>query len=510
MSSRSARFTVLLFWNSVAFIVSLMSAFVLSPLVVRGLGIEAYGVWALVFSMLDYLNVADLGIRSATVKYVAHYSALDDPSNLHKTLNAGLTYFMGIALLMASLVFFFAKLTVSFLNIPPALVSDYVLLLRLTGVTMAFQLLFNVPRAALEAVQDFRTVSRINICVSTIRLVLSLLVLSYRPGLAGLGYATVAASWAGFLMMVWTFRRRFPSFVLSARNLDKAIFRQLFHYGLPTLLGSLASQFLHSGPILLLGILKDAASVGYYSLVLRMLAGFYELISQAGGITTSVTSRLAAEDDQSALRRAVLYLNRYAFAIFSFVFVFLMVFGNAFLTRWVGPEVAAHCMPLIPWLAFAYAAGAAAHQNSVATLFGLGAHHWYNYGLVIEALVLLGGWMFFVPTRPLSFAAAWWAVSLVLNRGLRPSWLVSRALAISFTDLLGGIFLRPLAVSSLTAALAVLLLFNAPHTTWFSLVALASVLGVFHLCCCFVLVLAPEHRRLLLNFRTALKHGVTT
>ena len=73
MSSRSARFAVLLLWNSAAFVVSLVSAFVLSPLVVRGLGIEAYGVWALVFSMLEYLNVVDLGIRSATVKYVAHH-----------------------------------------------------------------------------------------------------------------------------------------------------------------------------------------------------------------------------------------------------------------------------------------------------------------------------------------------------------------------------------------------------------------------------------------------------
>ena len=169
MSSRSARFAILLLWNSAAFVVSLVSAFVLSPLVVRGLGIEAYGVWALVFSMLEYLNVVDLGIRSATVKYVAHHAALKEEARLHGTLNASLIYFLGIALVLAAGVYFLAGLSVPFFHVPPALVSDYILLLRLTGMTMAFQLLFNVPRAALEGIQDFPSVSRVNITVSTVR-----------------------------------------------------------------------------------------------------------------------------------------------------------------------------------------------------------------------------------------------------------------------------------------------------------------------------------------------------
>ena len=202
------------------------------------------------------------------------------------------------------------------------------------------------------------------------------------------------------------------------------------------------------------------------------------------------------------MKRTVLYLNRYSFAVFSFVFVFLLVFGQALFTLWVGPRVAAHCLPLVPWLAFGYAFGAAAHQNSIGTLFGLAKHRWHNYGLVIESLVLLGGWILFVPGRPLWFAAAWWAISLVLNRGLRPTWMVCRALGISFLHLLGGIYFRPLVASAFTALLSLALLYWAPPSNWYSLGVTIAITGIFHLGCCFTVVLAPEHRRLLLNLRS--------
>ncbi|MEQ1948715.1 MAG: oligosaccharide flippase family protein [Bryobacteraceae bacterium] len=505
MSSRSARFAVLLLWNSAAFVVALVSAFVINPLVVRGLGIEAYGVWALVFSLLDYLNIADLGIRSATVKYVAHYSTLNDQDQLYKTLNASLLYFLSIAAILASVIFLFARISVAFFHIPPVLTEDYVLLLRLTGITIAFQLLFNVPKAALEGIQEFPAISRINICVSTIRATLSLLALHFHLGLAGLGWATVIATWCGFVILIWVFRRHFPDFSVAPHDFDRAMFRQLFRYGVPSLVGSVAGQFLYSGPVVLLGILKDAASVGYYSLVLRLLAGLYELLSQAAGITTSAMARLAAEDAQTAMRRAVLYLNRYAFALFHFVFVFLLLFGDSLFTLWVGPTVAAQCRPIIPWLAFGYAYGYAAHQNSIGTLFGLAAHQWFSYGLLIESAILLGGWFFFIPSQPLWFAAAWWGISLFLSRGLRPTWHVARTLHISFAGLLGGIYIRPLVASALTATLGIVLLRTMPPSDWYSLLAIAATLGLFHLACCFVLVLAPDHRQLILNFRAALR-----
>jgi len=293
--SRSSRFAGQVAWNGVAFAVSLVSGFVLSPLVIRGLGIEAYGVWALVFSLLEYLNIADLGIRSATVKYVAHYSALDDEPQVHRVLNSSIVYFLAMSGALGLLVIFGASWTLVFFKVPPELHAEYLNLLRLTGFTMAAQLLFNVPKAALEAVQEFKLISRINIMVNLIRTTACIFALYFQWGLSGLGWATVLALWLGFAVIGYYFLRRFPGFRPSFWNFDRESFRRLLHYGLPTMAGTLANQFLHYGPPMLLGIVKDTASVGYYTLVLRLLAGLYEIVSQLGGMTGSLIAQLAAK-----------------------------------------------------------------------------------------------------------------------------------------------------------------------------------------------------------------------
>src|ERR1700675_3793770 len=71
---------------------TLFTGFFLSPYQVRKLGPEGYGIWVLSFSLVEYCVFLDLGFRSATVKYVAHFWALRDTDNVNAILNTALLY----------------------------------------------------------------------------------------------------------------------------------------------------------------------------------------------------------------------------------------------------------------------------------------------------------------------------------------------------------------------------------------------------------------------------------
>ena len=75
---RSRRFVNNVLWNWLGTAVSLFIGFVLSPYLILKLGADGYGVWAITFSLVEYYWFFDLGFRSATVKFVAHYSATGD------------------------------------------------------------------------------------------------------------------------------------------------------------------------------------------------------------------------------------------------------------------------------------------------------------------------------------------------------------------------------------------------------------------------------------------------
>ena len=65
--SRGTRFVVNVIWNWAAVAISLVTGFLLSPYLIRKLGPEGYGIWALSFSLVEYYWLLDLGFRSATV-----------------------------------------------------------------------------------------------------------------------------------------------------------------------------------------------------------------------------------------------------------------------------------------------------------------------------------------------------------------------------------------------------------------------------------------------------------
>ena len=73
-------------------VVSVFSGILLVRITTRKLGVEGYGVWTLVLTLADYLLLVDLGFRSATLKYTAHYRATGEPGKANEAINSALIY----------------------------------------------------------------------------------------------------------------------------------------------------------------------------------------------------------------------------------------------------------------------------------------------------------------------------------------------------------------------------------------------------------------------------------
>ena len=82
--------------NWVGFTAQLVAAFLLSPILVHGLGAPRYGLWSLVESILAYLLLFDLGVAASVVRYVARFEAVRDRDNLNRVFSTSLCIF-GVA-----------------------------------------------------------------------------------------------------------------------------------------------------------------------------------------------------------------------------------------------------------------------------------------------------------------------------------------------------------------------------------------------------------------------------
>lgn len=99
----SARFLTNILWSWAGVAANLALGVLLSPYMLRLLGAEAYGIWALVFSLVEYFWVIDAGMRSAVVYFLARDRALAQTDSMRATLSSALAVYTAVALLASLL-----------------------------------------------------------------------------------------------------------------------------------------------------------------------------------------------------------------------------------------------------------------------------------------------------------------------------------------------------------------------------------------------------------------------
>jgi len=93
-------------WSWLAVVANLIIGFVLTPYVIRKLGSEGYGIWTLLFSLISYYGLLDLGMRSAVVYYSAQYRARKELEKINQVISSiGFFYsLMSLVIIAVSLV----------------------------------------------------------------------------------------------------------------------------------------------------------------------------------------------------------------------------------------------------------------------------------------------------------------------------------------------------------------------------------------------------------------------
>ncbi len=104
MTTLPARFRRNALANYAGSFVTLALALLVTPILVRGLGKEAYGTWVLVTSLVLYFNLLKFGFSKAAIKYVAEGNAAGDLDRVRRTVATSFAALSlpGLALLLAA------------------------------------------------------------------------------------------------------------------------------------------------------------------------------------------------------------------------------------------------------------------------------------------------------------------------------------------------------------------------------------------------------------------------
>ena len=55
--------------NYIRFIASVLVMAIMTPIIIEAVGVEQYGLWAIVYAVIGLVSLADLGFATAAIKY---------------------------------------------------------------------------------------------------------------------------------------------------------------------------------------------------------------------------------------------------------------------------------------------------------------------------------------------------------------------------------------------------------------------------------------------------------
>jgi O-antigen/teichoic acid export membrane protein len=82
---------------------------VITPYMIRTLGLETYGKWAALNIVVAYSGILELGIVTALSKYIAESRAKDNVDEIVKLINTGFFFYVGICAVYVALMFVLSK-----------------------------------------------------------------------------------------------------------------------------------------------------------------------------------------------------------------------------------------------------------------------------------------------------------------------------------------------------------------------------------------------------------------
>ena len=312
-------------------------AFFFMPFLVAHLGERWYGIWIVVTGLVANSYLLDLGISTAVTRYVAKYLAEKDDRGVNEVVNTCLVIYTALAAVIVVLTLVLTAFAGRF--VPDA--TDLTIV-RSTMILIGLQYAAEFPFKAFAGIvssyvrYDLLMLSRLlNVVLST-----GLMVFFIRRGHGIVTMAIIVLSVDQLSNFIYfrIAKHLFKNLRISRRFVKRPLVKELFNYSTWSFVIQLASTARLRVDPLVIGWMISATAVTFYSVGLRLVEYLMEFIQKATNMMTPVFTRYFFEGRFDEIRNKYLFVTRINAALAIFGGGSLIIFGKAFILRWMGPS----------------------------------------------------------------------------------------------------------------------------------------------------------------------------
>lgn len=315
-------------------------SFIYVPIMLRILGQVEYGLYALVQSLVSYLQMSEMGIGVTATRYNAKYIALNDSVGQSKINGMFFSLYIGIAL-------FCALFGAIFYHYIPAIYVDYSsdsidlikILFILALANLVIHMVFKLFNAVIIAYEKFIFMKTLSLIQTVLGPVCMLAVLYMgKRSIGMLVVTTLLSGIFGIVQMYYCFK--YLRIKIKVGYFEKGLFYTIFSFTFFVFLNSVAHQLFSNSDKIIISIILSETSIAIYAIVLQFVTYYYIFSNVISGFYLPRFTKAVSETRtvSNALMGELVSTARIQVMIAGLIFGGFAAIGKPFIIRWVGIE----------------------------------------------------------------------------------------------------------------------------------------------------------------------------
>ena len=427
-----------------AYLIFIVSGFVMPRLISDNVGQEALGVWDFSWAFVNYLSLSYPGIGTALDRFVPRYITKKEYKKLSETISSVILiqFVVGVVSLL---------ITIIVSSLTPYLFADTLKehtetarwIILFLGGSFALEMFFDTSRGLITGSHRWdlhNAISAVSRTSSVGGMMLALL----------LGGGLVEIAIVYFIVTFLTMLSRFAiarkvcseaRFSIKAARWTRA--KEMLYFGLKGMVINMPAIILIQSVNIAVVASLGPAALAVFTRPVSLLKYVRTFISRFTFVLTPIAGSLQADGKSEELRRFIVSTTRYGTAISLPIVIYLAMFGDFLIELWMGPEYVNWELIIILSLG---SIATISQQTVVRIVIGMNMHGKLGkVSLYLLLVIALIGATYFYFTGLSLIGAAWFIVIAdVISRGLVVPWYACKYLGINIKSYTIEAFLMPL------------------------------------------------------------------
>lgn len=319
--------------------------FVMTPVIVHGLGPDAFGIYALIMGFVAYSFTFSVG--RAITKYVAAYHANNETDRIGEVLSNTLMINLVVGVLSAGTLALLTNVLITrILKIAPALQAQARLGFYLASIGLLLTMINQVFSAVPQAVHRFDVYSLITTGIGILTIGGNGLLVWFGYGAAVLIGWTVGVTGLSCLIYYVASRRLLPDAHLTLR-FKKDLLVGILRFSSAVILYQILANVLLIFERSWLTRTLGSAALTFYVVPMTIAIYIHAFISSLTLVLFPLASEVGASKDFERLRKIYTRAFKYISMLIVFMVVTLAVGSHNILTSWMGASFADQAAPVL-------------------------------------------------------------------------------------------------------------------------------------------------------------------